>query len=59
MPPEVDHVQADARVIVPVHEQARAQQDAGDVADGGGPVAEHGNQRDGEDDVDDGGEDID
>lgn len=57
--PEVDHVQADARVIVPVHEQARAQQDAGDVADGGGPVAEHGNQRDGEDDVDDGGEDID
>lgn len=57
--PEVDHVQSDARVVVPVHEQAGAQQDAGDVADGGGPVAERGNQHNGEDDVNQGSENID
>lgn len=56
--PEVDHIQPDARMIVPIHEQACTQQDAGDVSDGGGPIAERGNQHDGEDDVDDGGEDI-
>lgn len=57
--PEVDHVQTDARVVVPVHEQARAQHDARHIADGRGPVPAGRYQQHTDDDVDRGREDVD
>lgn len=57
--PEIGHVQANVRVVVPVHEQAGAQQDAGHVAHSGGPVAGRGDESHGDGDVDYGREDVD
>ena len=38
MLPEINHIQADTSVIVPVHEQACAQRNARHITDGRGPI---------------------
>lgn len=50
--PEIYHIETDVLMVVPVHEDARAKHDAGDVAKCGCPVADFRNEHGGDHDID-------